>query len=177
MARFVFSLEGVLRQREFAEEQCQRQLAAARQKMQALQDELRALEQSMQASLADVRNNRLTGRLDLGFLAAHRRYLASVQRKGTTMAQKMALVQREVDAAQRALANAAKERKILEKLREKQHDRWQLDQARREAAALDEVVTAMAGRGDETEEASSFDADGVTSAAHTGTEGGHEETV
>jgi flagellar FliJ protein len=79
----------------------------------------------------------------MGFLAAHRRYIASVQRKGTVMAQKMALIQRELDTARSALSEAAKQRKILEKLREKQLERWTVEINRKEGAELDEVSMRM----------------------------------
>jgi len=144
MAQFDFSLEGVLRHRRHVEQERQRDLARAQQQMRHAQDELRELNQAMQSSLGDVRQNRLVGKLDLGFLAAYRRYQAAMQRKGTGMAQKMVLIQREVDAAQKALAEAAKQRKIIEKLREKQHDRWKQEQSRKEAADLDEVTMRMA---------------------------------
>ena len=144
MAHFVFALEGVLRQRSHLEQECQRKVAAAQQKMRQAQDVLRELDQAMQHSLADVRQNRLVGRIDLGFLAAYRRYVASVQRKGTTMAQSMALIQREIDAAKAELANAAKERKIIEKLKEKQFERWKTEVARKDAAEMDDVSSRMA---------------------------------
>ena len=40
------------------------------------------------------------------------------------LAQRMAAQQQVVDAARRALAEAAKQRKIMDKLKERQHDRW-----------------------------------------------------
>ena len=144
MAQFKFPLEGVLRHREHEEEQCQRNLARVQQQMREAQESLRELDQTMKGCADDVRQNRLIGKLDLGFLAAYRRYTASVQRKGTQMAQKMALIQREIDMAKKAVAEAAKQRKIIEKLREKQLERWKLDLARKEAAELDEIGTRIA---------------------------------
>jgi flagellar FliJ protein len=145
MAQFDFPLNGVLRHRKHLEEQCQRELAGFQEKMRLAQDELRGLDQALQASLTDVRQNRLVGKLDMGFLAAYRRYVASVQRKGTVMAQKMALTQRDIDAAQKKLAEAAKQRKIIEKLRDKQKERWKQELDRKEAADLDEVSMRLAG--------------------------------
>lgn len=144
MPQFHFSLEGVLRQRKHAEEECQRKLAFALAKMREIEDSLRELDQTLQASLTDVRQNRLTGKLDLGFLAAYRRYVASVQRKGTTMAQRMALLQRDVDFCRKNLAEAAKQRKIIEKLRDKQLEKWKLEQVRKEAADQDEISMRLA---------------------------------
>ena len=143
MARFVFQLDGVLRQRKLAEEQKQRELAVVEAEMTALEAQLRELDQSVQATTADVRTNRLTGRLDLNFLAAHRRYIAATQRKALDLAEQMAAVKVRLDVARKALAEAAKERKIIEKLREKREAEWKAAQARKEMAALDEIGTRI----------------------------------
>jgi flagellar protein FliJ len=143
MARFVFQLDGVLRQRELAEEQKQRELAVIEAEMTALEAQLRDLDQSVQTTTADVRSNRLIGRLDLNFLAAHRRYLAATQRKALDLAERMAAVRVRLDAARKALAEAARERKIIEKLREKREAEWKAAQARKEMSALDEIGTRI----------------------------------
>ena len=144
MAKFQFPLEGVLEHRRRLEEQRQRELALVQAKMREAQEALRELDATLKASLADVRQNRLVGKLDLGFLAGYRRYTAAVQRKGTQIAQKMVLIQRELDAARAALLEAAKQRKIVEKLREKQLERWKAEADRKQAADLDEVSMRMA---------------------------------
>ena len=143
MARFVFQLDGVLRQRKLAEEQKQRELAAVQAEMTALEAQLRELDQSVQATTSDVRTNRLVGRLDLDFLAAHRRYIAATQRKALELAERMAAVRVRLDAARKALAEAARERKVIEKLREKREAEWKAAQARKEMAALDEIGTRI----------------------------------
>jgi flagellar export protein FliJ len=55
----------------------------------------------------------------------------------------MALVQRTVDEAQQALVEAVKQRKAIEKLREKHHERWKSEIDRKEATQLDEVSMQM----------------------------------
>src|ERR1700722_19924413 len=120
MARFIFKLEGVLRQRKAAEQQKQRELANIQGRMTALQAELQAMDLSVQTATEDVRRNRLTGPLDMSFLAAHRRYSFAMQRKAMELAQKMAVVQRDVEAARAKFTEAAKQRKVIEKLRERQ---------------------------------------------------------
>ena len=144
MAKFDFKLEGVLRHRLHVEEEKRRDLARLQQQMRQAQDALRELNQVVQTNVADVRQNHLTGRLDLSFLAAHRRYMLATQRRGTEMVHNMALLQREVDQATRALTEAAKQRKIIEKLREKQKERWAADLARKESAELDEISMRLA---------------------------------
>jgi flagellar FliJ protein len=146
MAKFVFNLDAVLRQRLLAEQERQRDLAVHQGEMVRLQGELKALNDSIQSSAADLKDNRLTGPIDVAFLAAHRRYSVAMQRRGMQLVQDMARQQRKVDDAQRLLAEAAKDRKVMEKLREKQYERWRAEQASKELAATDEVGMQLAQR-------------------------------
>jgi len=146
MPRFKFQLEGVLEHRKNIEEAKQRALAAVLAEMQRLKNELVELDQVARGAVADLRQNRLTGALDMSFLAAHRRFTGSVQRKAVAIAQKMALVQRQIDEARVSLSEAAKQRKIIEKLRERQLERWQSQQHRQEMDELDDIGMQLAFR-------------------------------
>jgi flagellar FliJ protein len=139
MARFVFSLDSVLRHRKHAEQERMRELAVCQAEMTRLQNELKALNESMQRSAQDMKANHLTGPLDVAYLAAQRRYSVAMQRKGQSLVQEMARQQRKIDEAQLRLAEAAKERKVMEKLRERQLERWKDQVARKERAEADEV--------------------------------------
>ena len=140
MAKFVFKLAGVLKQRLHVERQRQRDLAERQGHLTSLQQELRQLNERVQSTNDDVRSNHLTGALDMSFLAAHRRFLAAMQRGAVEIVQRMAVAQKQVDEALAALAEAAKQRKAIEKLREKQFERWRAEQDRKETAELDEVA-------------------------------------
>ena len=146
MAKFTFNLEVVLRQRQRAEHERQRELAAAQSEMTRLQAELKALNDALRASSAEMKAGHLTGTLDVNYLAAHRRYTVAMQRAGHVLVQDMARQQRKVDEAQRLLTEAAKERKVLEKLKERQRDRWAAELQRKELAELDEVGMQLARR-------------------------------
>ena len=155
MPRFRFQLEGALRQRTQIERMKQRELAVVMAEMNSLQAQVRELEQTMQASTQDVRTNRLTGVLDMSFIAAHRRFTLATRQRAQSLVQKMALVQRQIDDARRAVAEAAKQRKIIEKLREKQFERWKADVSRKELAEADEVSMQLSyWHGEEEAEAS-----------------------
>jgi flagellar FliJ protein len=146
VARFVFQLEGVLRHRERLEKERQRDLAIVQAEMMRLEDELKALNQQVRQSTMDVRENHLVGRLDMSYLAAHRRYMLGMQRKALALAQRMAGQQRQVEEAQKALMEASKQRKIMEKLKERRQRNWAAAMALREAGALDELTTQMSYR-------------------------------
>jgi len=143
MPRFIFKLEGVLRQRKQWERERQREVAASRQQARLVEEELRSLNQSLKGTVEDVRRNRLTGRLDLSFLAAHRRFAAAMQRKGDSLVQRLANLGRQIETQQLALAEAAKRRKAIEKLKERRWEQWLAEQSKRELAQLDEIAQQM----------------------------------
>lgn len=144
MPKFVFKLEAVLRHRKTLEEQRQRELGQVQAEMSRMEGQLRELDETTKNVSEDVRSNRLTGKLDMAFLAAHRRYVLAMQRKALDLAQKMAAHRLVVDAARARLAEAAKERKIIEKLRERQQDRWKTELSRKELEQLQEVNMQLA---------------------------------
>jgi flagellar FliJ protein len=144
MPRFVFKLEAVRRQRKHVEQQKQRELAIKQSQLVELQTALQRLHRTVSDNNEDVRRNRLIGKLDMTFLAAHRRFLAGMQRQAIEMVQRIALARRGVDDARAALAEAAKQRKAIDKLRERQYERWRAEADRRESAQLDEIGMQLA---------------------------------
>lgn len=139
MPKFQFQLDGVLQQRKRLEQQRQRELAAIHVQMSQLQSELEALNEQVQLAAANVRENHLLGKLDMNFLAGHRRHTISMQRQALALMQRMAVLQRQVEEAHKALVEAAKQRKIIENLRETHRDRWMAALSRREFSELDEI--------------------------------------
>jgi flagellar FliJ protein len=138
MATFVFRLEAVLRQRKHVEREKQRELAARQKALSQSHDELRELDERVRATSEDVRRN-LVGKLDMSFLTAHRRFMLAAQRQAVAIAQKIAAAQKAVDDARGMLLEAAKQRKIIEKLREKQLARWSEESHRKEMIDQDEI--------------------------------------
>ena len=136
MRKFTFKLEAVLEQRKHLEHQRQREVAAAQQKLLRLQAELDALVAVKRSSAHDLRN----GRLSAAALAAHQRFAVATRHKATALHRHMAEARRELAAAQLVLLDAAKGRKVMEKLREREHDRWAEMARKREASEADEIA-------------------------------------
>jgi flagellar FliJ protein len=154
MPKFAFKLEGVLRQRKHVEQEKMRALATCLKHQSDCEAELSRLHDNVRLITDDLRQNHLTGVLDMGFLAAHRRYMIAMQRQAMGIAQKIAVAQQRVTEARLALAEAAKQRKVMEKLREKHQERWRAEQAAKEFRELDEIgvqlaVNALADLGDD----------------------------
>jgi flagellar FliJ protein len=143
MAKFVFKLEALLRQRKRDEQQCQRRLAEHAAIVNAAEEAVRRINESVQAGHDDVRRH-LMGKLDMSFLTAHRRFMGAMQRQVMDLVQKVVVAKKQLEEARIKLAEAARRRKAIEKLREKQLERWQLDQARRETALSDEIGSQIA---------------------------------
>jgi flagellar export protein FliJ len=144
VAQFLFHLDGLLRHRKNQERQRQRDLAVIAAEMTLLEEQLGALNGTVSTTLDDLRTNRLVGKIDVQFLAAHRRYILSVQRKTASIAQKMAVVQKRIDEVRLGLMEAARHRKMLEKLREKHHQAWMARQNHREFLEADDIGTRLA---------------------------------
>jgi flagellar FliJ protein len=143
MPKFVFQLEGVLRQRRTIEHERLRALAEIQQRFTQMETELRGMDHEVLQATAHLREHCLKGKLNMGYLAAHRRYTLAVQRKATTLMQRMTLLQRQIEQARLAVAAAAKQRKAVEKLRERQYERWRQAAEHRELAELDEISVQM----------------------------------
>jgi len=139
MAQFKFKLEAVLKHRKSVEKEKLRDFSHAAARLKEIEDQVHELNRSMQETNDDVRKNRLVGRLDVSFITAHRRYLVGMQKRGADLVREMAERQKAVDVARAALAEAARQTKILEKLREGQQARWKEELDRKELAQMDEA--------------------------------------
>ena len=138
MRRFVFRLEAVLEQRRQAERQQQRQVAQIhRQIIQFEHDINDAADAEKSASVP------LRGRLDPRTLAIHVRFSQVMRQKISMLREHLELARQELIAAQTALIDASKQRKVLEKLQEKQQATWMAAQEKQESAAQDDLAQRM----------------------------------
>lgn len=139
MKRFRFSLETVLRVRRQVEEQRQRELAEA----QARRDRTLAWLGSTESSVRDLARDQSRargGRIDLGseawYLARHKGLLDSIRHLKADLARNEA----DLGAAREKAVEAARERRVLEKLEEAQRNAWQRDLNLEEQGFMDELA-------------------------------------
>ena len=144
MGKFTFKLESVLDQRKHVELQRQRDVATAQTKLLRLQAEFDALSALTRTSAAQLRT---TQRLSAAALAAHQRFSAGVAQKTSSLKHHLAQALREMNDAQLALTEAAKQRKVMEKLREREQAKWAETQRRRDLAEADEVARQVSQSG------------------------------
>lgn len=144
MARFVFTLQTVLDQREAEERACQMELARARLLQVQLETRLGQLNDEVVAANEQMRDHHLVGRIDVSIIAAHRRFLIAMRTAVMQLAEQIAAARLDAEAKQRKLSEAAKGRKAIEVLRDKQKSRWAAEQDRKELAIADDVGMQIA---------------------------------
>lgn len=144
MARFQFKLEAVYQHRLRLERQAQMALAERSSIVRTLHDELHDLNARLVRSTDDLRRNHLVGAIDVGYLSAHRRFTHDVTDRGAHLLQRIGMAQKRVDEARGLLAEAARQRKAIETLREKHELRWRADQERRRFSEEDDTAGRLA---------------------------------
>jgi flagellar FliJ protein len=138
---FTFKLEAVLEQRRLTERLRQGDVATAQRALLKVQAEVDALGAVGRSSAADLRAG--GQRLSAALLAAHQRFALAMRQKVAALNRQMADARGDLDHAQSKLIEAAKQRKVIEKLREKEHARWLEAQRKRDLIEADEVARRM----------------------------------
>jgi flagellar FliJ protein len=142
---FKFSLEAVLKQRRIREEQAARLLVEA---SRALAESRRALEGLRQALLEVEEDNR--GRLEKGVPIAEMELcrlrevnlLQDIEKARQTVKERS----RAREEAERQLLNCVKDRRLLERVRERHYEAYKEELERSERLVLDEVAIIKAAR-------------------------------
>lgn len=154
MARFRFELETVLEVRRSVERD--KQLAVAALERQRLDIEARIREYQRQIDgervdlQAHLRSEAAGGAgVDLDVVRLQANASLHLVGKAHQEVLRLAGLHRKIDAARLDLLKATTERKAVEVLRQRRLDAWNAEQRRREALALDEIVTMRAGRQEE----------------------------
>ena len=137
MPRFVFRLAPVLRQRERIEEQKKQLLAAAQRALadaEAQRDQLKIRREMLARELIEEHRNLDAEGLRLAY--AHLDFLAREIRAADYL---VASRTRELNLAREILVRATKDRKILDRLQERQKEAFDLEQSRIEQRDLDDA--------------------------------------
>lgn len=138
MRKFVFKLEGLLEQRRHAETCCQRALAEAQRQMMGIEEEIDRVAVTEKSAQVPLR-----GRIDPRALAVQVRFSQMMREKLSTLRGQLADARIELATAQATLVEAGKQRKVLEKLQEKQQAKFAEEQGRRDAGAADDLAQQM----------------------------------
>jgi flagellar protein FliJ len=146
MPRFHFKLEALLTHRRQIEREKQRRVAQVQQDIQDVRRHIQETQNLIHAQNQTLGTKELTGRLDMQYIAHEKRFVGALTVRIVLATQKLAGLEQTLAAARAELLAAARDRKVIEKLREKQYARWRLELERKEAAVIDEIGTQLAVR-------------------------------
>lgn len=142
MRAFHFGLESVLSLRKMKEEEALRRFLSVRnlheKKRQALDRifETRRLAQEEMGSKEE-------GSVDVKELLQYQRYLAGLAVQIAAARSELVRLEKELAARREILVAATKDRKVMEKAKEKRFEEWQLEFRRAEQKETDEVGTQL----------------------------------
>ncbi len=138
MGPFQFRLETLLKVRRMKEEQAAVMLAAATAALIAEQDRLRALETAMADHIADYRRT-LAGPVAVTTLKTFRDFNDKLKGDIDLQQVRVETAAQERRRCLTVLEEAARDRKLAEKLREKRFAQYQAEALREEQKLLDEL--------------------------------------
>jgi flagellar FliJ protein len=138
MRQFVFKLEGVLEQRQQVENRCQRSLAEAHRQVIWIEQQIDDAARAEKSATTPLR-----GRLDPRTLATQVRFSQVMRQKLSALREQLDAARHDLTTAQAALTEAAKQRKVLEKLQERQQARFVQEQQKKELNEQDDLAQQM----------------------------------
>jgi len=141
--RFEFRLEPLLRLRVQAEKAKQRVVA---RRLAAISDAQRRMErigEQEQAERARLREASGPGSMSVDEVMASRGWIGRLQRERWAIGAQIAAHEKQLAAERAALAEAAKQRKILEKLRERRLAEFHMRMNRADDRFLDEIAAGQ----------------------------------
>ncbi|MCZ6818676.1 MAG: flagellar export protein FliJ [Calditrichaeota bacterium] len=132
-----FRLQKVLEIREMTEKEKQKEHALTKRKLQMTEMELNRLTTRVN-DFAEEMNG--AARAQAQRLVEHHGYLTTLADAALDLEKEIASIEAEVEKKRRALLEAAKNRKALQKLKEKKELAWMLAEDKEEQAFLDEIA-------------------------------------
>lgn len=145
MARFVFQLDPLLKARRAEEQRKQLAVAELEQQRRALEDRVRAQQQSITEGKRALRTS-LTGSLEVHALRSHAAATMRVMKDAQRMVIELAGVHKRLENARAELIEAAKQRRAVELIREQRFEAWKQAQQKAEINAMDEMAVIAAAR-------------------------------
>lgn len=142
MAKFRFSLEPVLEQRQREEDAAQRQLAQVLREQMIIQTQIRTMQQDISTSRQSLGQS-LVGAVDMDAAMQFARFSLQMRGRAQSMVMRLAELERKIADARGALLEARKRRRAIELLRDKQQAAHKQREDRREAAVLDDTATSQ----------------------------------
>ncbi len=140
--RFRFPLETVLKIRKRREDERKRVVARRLSGIARAEAQAASLREQIDAELRAVRQARQAGVIDVVMIARHRHWLGRLQRGLLEEEAHLRTLRAELAQDRAELAEASKQAKIIQKLKERQQQRYEYELARQDRIDADEMATA-----------------------------------
>jgi len=141
--RFRFRLQTLLRVRELRERQALRAVGAKRAQIARLEQINRQTAEAILEQQREVVREQESGRVDPAELARRRAWIAHLRRTILERDEQIQRYRRELSDLLGAWHEARREKRVLERLRERRFEAWRRDARRAEQTADDEVVRQL----------------------------------
>jgi flagellar FliJ protein len=139
MAKFIFKLQSVLNLKKQNEDSKKNELGKAIQRLEAEKQKLAALEDTLENIVKEF--NEKTKKATVHELIEYNEYLSLLNSRIKVQKENVNNAALNVDKVREELIFAVKERKILDKLKEKQHEEFLTEQKKLEQKTNDEIVS------------------------------------
>jgi len=143
MKKFEFRLEPVLRLKKQVEDEKKRVVGELMAEINAQQQQALEINQTIIQQGNILKQKLAGGEVDTGWIAYYQRYVTDMRGEIARKIQTVTEIQKKLHLARRALAEAAKETKMLEKLKEKQYNQYMAFLDKLEKKELDEIGSQM----------------------------------
>lgn len=141
--RFKFRLETVQKVRRQREDAAKRVVAERLREIAAVHADIGSMQEQIRREIDGFRQTHATGRIDVTQIARHRHWLVQLDQSALTCRSRLAELQDHLSHERGALTEARREVRILEKLEERQRERYMKELARAENRENDEIGNAL----------------------------------
>ena len=150
MKKFNFRLQKVMEFKEDIEKQKMGELAQAENVLLLEVDKLEVLKKRESEYVAKVNDMREQGIIHPAEMESFCHYIDKLKIMQTVQIKQIAKAEKNVEAKRQILIKATQEKKIFEKLKEKQLAEYEAEFARQEQIFFDEIASNKFGRKEET---------------------------
>ncbi|MCL2005508.1 MAG: flagellar export protein FliJ [Planctomycetaceae bacterium] len=138
---FTFRLEPLITLRDNALKERQADLAKAYEARQILETDIKKLDQQLSEGRESARTLMQEGqKINVDYLLGFRRQEMFLLANQDELKEKMAIIDEEIEVRRAAVAEANKELKIVEKLKEQRFEKYLEEQNKSEMKAMDEIA-------------------------------------
>ena len=137
---FTFRLEPLISIRNSVLKEKQASLAQAFEWMRIIEEERLRLEQDIASNMQSAREMLHSGKIDANFLLGVQRLDAFLSPQLEKARLAIVLHEEEIERRRQAVLEANKDLKIIEKLKEREYEKYLVDERRKETIEMDEIA-------------------------------------